>query len=83
MSHESDPWDRDESPSVDDRLWPGERPFTEFGQWGYGSLDLRVFDQDTVWCNIAGRALKVTHMDRTTGERAGIPARQTPPTSTS
>ncbi len=48
---------------MDDRLWPGERPFTEFGQWGYGSLDLRVFDQDTVWCNIAGRALKVTHMD--------------------
>ena len=33
----------------DDNLWPGETPFTNFGQFGIDMLDLRVFDQD-VWC---------------------------------
>ncbi len=35
-------------------LWPGERPFTDFGQFGVDALDLRVFDQDEWWVDRLG-----------------------------
>jgi hypothetical protein len=35
-------------------LWPGETPFTDFGQFGVDMLDLRVFDQDTWWVDRLG-----------------------------
>jgi hypothetical protein len=45
------------SPVPSDRdLWPGELPFTAFGQFGPGQLDLRVFDQDTWWVDRTGAA---------------------------
>lgn len=44
-----------ESPVPGDRdLWPGELPFTAFGQFGPDRLDLRVFDQDVYWVDRAG-----------------------------
>ena len=39
---------------TDDDVEAGQRPFTDFGQFGYGHLDRRVFDQDVYWVNIAG-----------------------------
>lgn len=39
---------------ADERLGEGEYPFTAFGQWGEGKLDLRVFDQDTWWVDRLG-----------------------------
>ena len=33
-------------------LWPGELPFTAWGQHEYGTLDLRVFDQQRYWVDI-------------------------------
>lgn len=39
----------------DEHLWPGELPFTAFGQWGEDQLDLRVFDQDVYWVDRLGR----------------------------
>ena len=46
-----------QSPVPSDRhLWPGEQPFTAFGQFGEGRLDLRVFDQDTWWVDRSGAA---------------------------
>ncbi|MGB3763757.1 MAG: hypothetical protein WA966_11080 [Ornithinimicrobium sp.] len=33
-------------------LWPGELPFTAWGQRAHGALDLRVFDQATWWVDI-------------------------------
>ena len=38
----------------DQRLAPGELPFTAFGQFGEGSLDLRVFDQGVWWVDRRG-----------------------------
>jgi len=38
----------------DSRLWPFERPFTAFGQFGDDMLDLRVFDQDVYWVDRHG-----------------------------
>lgn len=35
-------------------LWPGELPFTAFGQFGPDSMDLRVFDQDVYWVDRNG-----------------------------
>lgn len=29
-------------------------PFTDFGQFGYGHIDLRVLDQDIYWVDITG-----------------------------
>ena len=51
--HDGDP---DPCMNSDDpmRLWPGERPFTDWGQFGYGSLDLRVLDQTTYWVDVSG-----------------------------
>jgi hypothetical protein len=52
------------SPVPADRdLWPGELPFTAFGQFGPGSLDLRVFDQDVYWVDVTGRAHRIDEMD--------------------
>lgn len=38
----------------DDDLLPDELPFTAFGQFGPGNLDLRVFEQDIYWIDITG-----------------------------
>lgn len=55
MTHQA-PRTRDPRPApTGERVWPGERPFTDFGQWGYGHLDLRVFDDgNQIWCDIFG-----------------------------
>jgi hypothetical protein len=51
------------SPVPADRdLWPGELPFTAWGQHEYGSLDLRVFDQDVWWVDIAQRPHRIGEM---------------------
>lgn len=39
---------------ADKDLWPGELPFTAFGQFGPDALDLRVFDQDVYWVDRNG-----------------------------
>lgn len=44
-------------------LWPGELPFTAFGQWGEGHLDLRVFDQDVYWVDRFGAPHLLEEMD--------------------
>ena len=36
----------------DDNLWPGELPFTHWGQHPPGTLDLRVFWQTVWWVDI-------------------------------
>ena len=46
----------------DRRLWPGELPFTAFGQFGEDSLDLRVFDQGTYWVDRTGTAHLLSQM---------------------
>jgi len=46
----------------DRRLWPGELPFTAFGQFGEDMLDLRVFDQGWVWVDRLGRPHLVGEM---------------------
>lgn len=46
----------------DEFLYEGEKPFTAFGQWGEGHLDLRVFEQDVYWVNIQGVAFKIEEM---------------------
>lgn len=46
----------------DRRLWPGERPFTAFGQFGENRLDLRVFDQDVWWVDRLGHPHELTQM---------------------
>jgi hypothetical protein len=44
------------SPVPADRdLWPGETPFTDWGQFGVDRLDLRVFDQDVWWVDRLGQ----------------------------
>lgn len=43
-------------------LWPGELPFTAFGQFGPDALDLRVFDQGVYWVNRYGVAVRVEDM---------------------
>ena len=54
------------SPVPGDRpelLWPGELPFTAFGQWGPDRLDLRVFDQDVYWVDRFGTPHRLDEMD--------------------
>lgn len=46
----------------DRRLWPGELPFTAFGQLGEDRLDLRVFDQDVWWVDRHGHPHVIAHM---------------------
>jgi len=54
-----------ESPVPGDRdLWPGELPFTAFGQFGPDQLDLRVFDQDVYWVDRSGDPHVIDSMDR-------------------
>lgn len=45
-------------------LWPGELPFTAFGQFGPDRLDLRVFDQDVYWVDRLGDPHLIGSMDR-------------------
>lgn len=46
----------------DARLWPGELPFTAFGQWGTDRMELRVFEQDVWWVDRLGRAHRIEEM---------------------
>ena len=39
-----------------------EKPFTEFGQFGPGNLDLRVFVQDTYWVDVYGEPHLISEM---------------------
>lgn len=39
---------------ADEFLADDEKPFTEFGQYGEGRIDLRVFDQDVWWVDTHG-----------------------------
>ena len=59
-------WDpRDYPPSPvpsDQRLWPGELPFTAFGHLGKGMLDLRVLDQTCWWVNSEGIPHPISEM---------------------
>lgn len=43
-------------------LWPGETPFTDFGQYGLDMLDLRVFEQDVYWVDRFGRPHLISDM---------------------
>lgn len=53
----------DPSPVPADRdLWPFELPFTAWGQYEHGCLDLRVFDQDVWWVDIAQRPHRLADM---------------------
>lgn len=51
------------SPVPSDRdLLPGELPFTAWGQYHVGSLDLRVFDQGTWWVDADQRPHRLAEM---------------------
>ena len=39
-----------------------EVPFTNFGQFGEGKLDLRVFTQDVYWVDVHGKAHLINEM---------------------
>ena len=52
----------DASVSADAELDTDERLFTEFGQFGAGRLDLRVFDQDVFWVDRNGRGHRLHDM---------------------
>jgi hypothetical protein len=47
---------------ADQDLWPGELPFTHWGQHEYGTFDLRVFDQDVWWVDIAQQPHRLEEM---------------------
>src|SRR5690349_20382479 len=47
----------------DDNLWPGEQPFTHWGQDPPGTLDLRVFWQATWWVSIDQQPHRISDMD--------------------
>ncbi len=55
------PWEPSPVPSDRDLL-DGELPFTAWGQWEHGSLDLRVFEQDIYWVDIAQVPHRITEM---------------------
>jgi len=40
---------------ADEFLYDDELPFTAFGQFGEGSMDARVFEQDVWWIDIHGQ----------------------------
>lgn len=46
----------------DSDLWPGEKPFTAWGQHKQGTLDLRVFDQGAWWVDIEQHPHRLTGM---------------------
>ena len=57
------PDDCEPSPVPSDTdLWPGELPFTASGQHEHGRLDLRVFDQDIWWVDIAQQPHRLEQM---------------------
>lgn len=39
-----------------------EKPFTDFGQFGVGQLDLRVFTQNTYWVDVYGEGHIIDEM---------------------
>ena len=39
-----------------------EKPFTDFGQFGVGKLDLRVFNQGQYWVDVQGREHLIEEM---------------------
>lgn len=43
-------------------LWPEEKPFTAFGQFGEDSFDLRVFEQDEYWVDYRGKPHRLSEM---------------------
>jgi hypothetical protein len=52
-----------ESPvPADDNLPEGLEPFTNFGQFGYGKMDNRVFEQDVYWVDIKGEPHMIEEM---------------------
>lgn len=56
MEMDPDPAAYPRSPVPSDaRLWPGELPFTAFGQWGEARMDLRVVEQEIFWVDTHGR----------------------------
>ena len=56
------PWFLPSPVPADSDLWPGELPFTAFGQFGPDALDLRVFDQDMFWVDRTGTPHLLTEM---------------------
>lgn len=48
---------------ADAHPWPGELPFTAFGQFGADAFDLRVFDQDVYWVDRLGQPHRLEAMD--------------------
>lgn len=46
----------------DSDLDDGVLPFTAFGQFGYGAMDLRVLDQQQYWVDVHGRSHLLTQM---------------------
>ena len=55
--------DHPPSPVPADRdLWPGELPFTHWGQHEHGTLDLRVFEQSVWWIDTAQAPHRITEM---------------------
>lgn len=56
------PWFVPSPVPADSDLWPGELPFTAFGQFGPDALDLRVFDQDMFWVDRTGTPHLLTEM---------------------
>lgn len=46
----------------DSDLRDGDLPFTAFGQFGPGQLDIRVFDQDTYWVDVWGDPHRLDEM---------------------
>lgn len=48
------PWFPPSPVPQDVDLWPGDLPFTAFGQFGPDAMDLRVFDQDVYWVDRIG-----------------------------
>jgi hypothetical protein len=53
------------SPVRSDRyLWADEKPFTAFGQYGEGTLDARVFEQDIWWVDINGKPYLLEEMSK-------------------
>lgn len=59
------PTDFRESPVPNDKHLEGDLlPFTAFGQFGEGSMDLRVFEQDIYWVNVKGEPFLLAEMEQ-------------------
>lgn len=59
-----DEWFAPSPVPADKDLWPGELPFTAFGQFGPDALDLRVFDQDIYWVDRSGNPHLISEMSQ-------------------